>query len=215
MRTSVLFYTFISVFGVTAAITLFGILEIVYIERTYLNALVGTFLVESCGAVIALFKKTDFSDKHETSTIGSLDRSVQIIDRISGQVLDVATGQQSQPNANASHMLIRRFGGDLAAYERKGVITKGQLDQLPSADRDHIRVYEVSLQRLKGAWDKLYPKRVRPDGSIDPEVEHRLKRLVSQMRTDLVGILDFLDHHGLYLDDHYLQVRDVVAKAGT
>lgn len=108
----------------------------------------------------------------------------------------------------------RLDAGDLVAYQRIGVITKSQLDQLPSKDRNHIRVHEEALQLLKEAWDKLHSKRVRPDGSIDSEVEERLKRLVREMRADFVGILDFLESHGLYLDDHYQEVRAVVSQAG-
>ncbi len=210
MRKNVLFYTFIAIFVLTALVTLLGVLGAVTIERSYLNALVGAFLIELGGSVVILFRKTDFSDMSDDGLMASLDQSAQIIDRISGQILDVVRGQQSPEDAYAHRMLIRRSGNQLAAYQRFGIITKDDLEALPKKERDHIKVHEQSLKQLKKTWDDLYPKRVRSDGSIDPDTEQRLQHLVSEMKVDLLAILDFIEKRGLYLDDHYQDVRSVV-----
>jgi hypothetical protein len=53
--------------------------------------------------------------------------------------------------------------------------------------------------------------------SVDPiakaKTEQQLKGIVVAMQGDLVGILDFLERAGLSLDDHYRNIRDVVARA--
>jgi hypothetical protein len=212
MRTNVLFYTFLVIFAVTAVVTLLGVVQVVEIEGKYLTALVTAFLVELAVAVILLFQKTDFSERPDLSVIASIDHSAQMVDRISGQILGVVEGRRPAPDEHAYRMIIRRSGGEIGAYQRIGVITGEQLQALPEAERKHITTHEKSLQRLKNAWDQLYPERVRADGSIDPEVEARLQRLVAEMKTDLVGILDFLERQGLHLDDHYQHVRSVIAQ---
>lgn len=62
-----LFYTFLGVFVVTAIVTLFGVTGVITIKEEYLKPLVYAFLIESAGAVIALFRAAKFFDK-ETST---------------------------------------------------------------------------------------------------------------------------------------------------
>jgi len=174
-------------------------------------------LSPTCTPIIRTIQELGFFQKatsHDAGVLSDLDRSVQIIDRISGQIVDVARGQISSENAYAHRMLIRRGGDGLVAYQRFGVITKEQLDTLPESQRTHIGAYETSLERLRVAWENLYPQRISPaNGSINSEVEARLKQLIHEMRKDLLGILDFLEKNGIYLDDHYQEVRDVLRSA--
>ncbi len=60
MKKNILFFTFLSIFILTAIITLLGILELIKIKSGYLNTLVGVFVIELAGAVITLFRKADF-----------------------------------------------------------------------------------------------------------------------------------------------------------
>ena len=55
-----LFYTFLFVFASTVVITLLGIVNILPIEKGYLEKLFYALLVESTASIIALFKKTEF-----------------------------------------------------------------------------------------------------------------------------------------------------------
>ena len=56
-----LFYTFLTVFALTAVITLLGILKLgVSIDEFYLKGLFAALLIELVGAVIAIYRKTDF-----------------------------------------------------------------------------------------------------------------------------------------------------------
>lgn len=60
-----LFYTFLSIFAVTAAITLAGITKLIFIEDFYLKGLFATLIIELVGAVIGIYKNTDFFDDNK------------------------------------------------------------------------------------------------------------------------------------------------------
>ena len=55
-----LFYTFLWIFGITSLVTLLGVVGVIKIADGYLWALLSAFLVESAGAVVAIFKRADF-----------------------------------------------------------------------------------------------------------------------------------------------------------
>lgn len=86
-KKDILFYTFLLIFVVTAVITLLGIVQVLTIKPGYLNTLVGVFVVEIAGAVIALFRRVDFfpdetprevteSTQSEKTSKGVYDRSI-------------------------------------------------------------------------------------------------------------------------------------------
>lgn len=70
-----LFYTFLGIFIATAAVTLLGVTKLISIEKFYLRTLFAALIVELIGAVIVLFRRTDFftedEPKHTEVTIGS------------------------------------------------------------------------------------------------------------------------------------------------
>jgi hypothetical protein len=55
-----LFYTFLAIFVATAIVTLLGVTGVLRIADGYLTALVGAFLIESAGAVVAMFRTAEF-----------------------------------------------------------------------------------------------------------------------------------------------------------
>ncbi len=57
-----LFYTFLTIFILTAGITLLGITDIIAIREQYLTPLFSALLIELVGAVIALYKVAKFFD---------------------------------------------------------------------------------------------------------------------------------------------------------
>jgi hypothetical protein len=58
-------------------------------------------------------------------------------------------------------------------------------------------------------WKKL---KQSGDSQLDQSVRQRMLDLLRGAKGDLVGILDFLQDQGIYLDDHYLVVRNLVSK---
>lgn len=59
-KKDILFYTFLCIFILTAAITILGVIEVISIKSGYLNTLFTILVVELISAVIALFKKANF-----------------------------------------------------------------------------------------------------------------------------------------------------------
>lgn len=57
-----LFYTFLGIFVATAIVTLLGITKVLIIDDKYLMPLVTALLIELVGAVVAMYKGTNFFD---------------------------------------------------------------------------------------------------------------------------------------------------------
>jgi hypothetical protein len=74
----ILFYTFLSIFAITAAITLLGILKVIIIDSFYLKGLFGSLIIELIGSVIAIYKSADFfpKEKLETNTDTNLSTNI-------------------------------------------------------------------------------------------------------------------------------------------
>ncbi len=64
------------------------------------------------------------------------------------------------------------------------------------------------MESLRREWNKL---KGMGTSQLDPAVKERKLELLRGMKDDLVGILDFLQRQGIYLDDHYATVRSLVA----
>jgi hypothetical protein len=64
-RLDALFYTFLVIFAATAVVTLLGVVKVLPIEQENLRWLLGAFLIELAGAVIALFRGAPFFSKDE------------------------------------------------------------------------------------------------------------------------------------------------------
>ncbi len=60
-----LFFTFLTIFGLTAIITLLGLLRVIDLREEYQTKLFYLLIVESIIPVITLFKKTAFFDEDE------------------------------------------------------------------------------------------------------------------------------------------------------
>jgi hypothetical protein len=207
MRQTFLFYSFMVIFIITAIVTLLGVTGVVTIPETQLNMLLGAFLVELAGAVVALYRRTDFFERPADNLATSFGATIEAFDRISDEIQATIENQPIDPT-HAHRFLIRRLGNSVVAYEKMRVITGAELEQLPKDQRDLIRTYERSMNDFTKEWRKL-----KRSGTtqLDPEVREQKLDLLRGAKDDLVGILDSLQNRGIYLDDHYATVRDLVA----
>jgi hypothetical protein len=208
MRQAFLFYSFMAIFIVTAIVTLLGVTGAVTIPTTQLNMLLGAFLVELAGAVVTLYRRTDFFERPADNLATSLGATIEAFDRISDEIEATIKNQPIDPT-HAHRFLIRKMGDSVVAYEKMRVITAAELEQLPKDQRDLIRTYERSMDNFTKEWKKL--KR-SGTSQLDPNVREQMLDLLRGAKDDLVGILDSLQNRGIYLDDHYREVRDLVAK---
>ena len=62
-------------------------------------------------------------------------------------------------------------------------------------------------------WESVYPQLASLDSPVQrARVDQQLTQVIRDMRKDLDGILSFLQLSGLYLDDHYMHIRHLVAQ---
>ena len=211
MRQTVLFYCFIAIFVATAVVTLLGIIGIIRIPETLLNVLGVGLLVEIAGALVALFRRTDFFARPSSDLVTALGSSFEAFDRISDEIVAAIENKPTDASSTQRY-LIRRTGDSIVAYKRMQVISGAELDQLPKEQRDLIRTYERSMKAFVKEWEKA-----KGSGVVQLKQEERQRKLdlIGDARDDLVGILDFLQRQGIYLDDHYLTVRSLVSEIKT
>jgi hypothetical protein len=72
-----LFYTFLLIFAVTAAITVLGLVHAIDIADGYLKVLVAAFLIESAAALVAVFRGAEFFKDEDRADKEALDRLKQ------------------------------------------------------------------------------------------------------------------------------------------
>ena len=90
-----LFYTFLVIFAATAVVTLLGVTGVIAIQDRYLATLMGAFLIELTGAVIAIFKGANFfvSDKSGTTADEDIRNSIRKLDTAFGYLHDSMRAQ--------------------------------------------------------------------------------------------------------------------------
>jgi hypothetical protein len=209
MREAVLFYSFIIIFIVTAAVTLLGVTGRISIPPTQLTMLLGAFLVEVAAAVIALYKRTDFFRPQPGKLAGSLGSAIEEFDKISDEIKATLRNEALDPT-HFHGFMIRRSPAGVAAYQRMKVISSQELEELPPAQKKLIRDYERAMKTLRQEWSHL--KAGDANALIDPATRARNLELLRNMKDNLVGVLDFLQNNGIYLDDHYGDIRQLVSE---
>ena len=143
------------------------------------------------------------------NVIAVKDRAIEAFDQISDEI--AATIDNRQPDPNHVHrFLIQRSRDGIVAYEKMQMITADELEKLPKDQRQLVKSYEKSMQKLKNEWHKL--KRGDVDAQLDPQTRAKNLKLIESMKDNLVGILDFLEKQNIYLDDHYIDVRALVSQ---
>lgn len=150
-----------------------------------------------------------------SGAIAAATSAVRLIDKITDQVERFIT-KKPEPAVPKEHRQTIRKQGDAIVSQMHGqvyqTITAQDMEKkLSEADLRHIQVLEQAMQNHYSVWASVYPQLAL---AVDPiakaKTEIQLKGIVSDMRDDLNGILGFLENSGLYLDDHYLNIRDVV-----
>lgn len=209
-RLDALFYTFLVIFAATAIVTLLGVVKALPIEQENLRWLLGAFLIELTGAVIALFRGAPFFAAKE-DVITAMAHSVRVIDELKPEIEAVVAGKiQAEVNQHFG-IVVRKEGNDLVAYQRMQVISGEQLKKLPPDQQEVVRTYEASMERFQDKWKKLYPKRSKAATDQDrSEIDRQLAELTREMAKELHGVLDFLASQGMMLEDHYRAVRGLV-----
>jgi len=152
-----------------------------------------------------------------TAAISATTAAIGLIDKIAGQVRLFLTGKPEPSILKEHRQKIEASGSEIVAKDHGKVvqtITANDLAMLPPNQLRHISVLEESMENHYALWAAVYPQRnASTDLLSNAKVDQQLKQIVSNMSDDLNGILSFLESCGMYLDDHYLDFRDLVSKA--
>ena len=148
------------------------------------------------------------------TVISAATAAVTLFDKIADQV-ERFISKRPEPAVPPEHrMSIRQAEGDLIATEHGTEtqrITRDDLAKLPKPLRDHVFVLENSMQNHYMVWSAAYPQLALLDSPVQKaKVEAQLGDVIRSMKSDLDGILAFLESAGFYLDDHYLHIRQLV-----
>jgi hypothetical protein len=209
MKQSILYYSFITIFIITALTTLLGIVNVIQIDGFYLKSLMGAFLVETAAALVAVFKKTDFFDKKSpSSTMGLTENMVGRFDRLSDEI-EAAINNQPLPSSNRPHHFIMlRIGNAIATYSKMQEFNEEYFEKLPDGTKRQIKTYNASMDKLENEWHKI--KQSGANSMTDPRTRERQLSLIKDMKNDLVGVVDTLQTAGFWLNDHYLTVQSLI-----
>lgn len=150
-----------------------------------------------------------------TAALAAASSAIGLFDKIADQVERFIT-KEPEPSTPPEHrMKIEGSGDKIVATDHSRevwVITGADLEKLPAEQLRHITVYENSMQKHYGVWASVYPTLATLDSPVQKaRVEQQLGQVIKDMKKDLEGILGFIESSGMYLDDHYMHIRDLVS----
>lgn len=144
MEQHILFWIFIGIFAISAAITLLGITNVLKIRDKYLNALFTALILEVVAVVLLLFRNTDYFNP--------------------GANLDhlIAEASLTLPaQADPAYFIVE----NLRESAKLNQITR-QLDSLESALSDCSNKLEVTTRDVNELNEAFYTKVIRLRGQI-------------------------------------------------
>ncbi|MGF1586451.1 MAG: hypothetical protein ACFCUM_14090 [Bacteroidales bacterium] len=151
-----------------------------------------------------------------TAAIGAATSAVGLFDKMADQIERFIT-KRPEPGVPKEHRLkIEKSGSDMLAKSDGQVvqrITAQELEMLPAGQLQHIKVLEQSMENHYALWSQVYPQLAIMDSPVQKaKVELQLRGIIGGMKSDLEGILSFLESCGIHLDDHYMHIRHLVGQ---
>jgi hypothetical protein len=139
----------------------------------------------------------------------ALARSTRLVDELWAG-MEPALTDRSRRVPEAYRLRFAADGDDLVSIRRdlgeQQRVTRGQLARrLTAEQRRHIEVLERSMEINKAIWNERYPNRV-----LDRRSRRAADDAAAALAEDLGSVLNTVEQAGLYLDDHYLEVRQIV-----
>ncbi len=143
-------------------------------------------------------------------------KAVNIFDKISGQIKSVLLRRPKEDEGDEERWRhkIKTKGTEITVRQDKKkiqTITADDLKKLPKKHVRHIETYEEAMERHYKVWRAIYKQKdASPDPRVNALVDQQLVDQIKIMQRELTAIIDFLRTLGLYLDDHYMEVRNLV-----
>lgn len=156
------------------------------------------------------------------SAVSATKGAIDIFDKVAGQIKTVLAKRPKEAEGDDDRWRykIRPTGTEIVVKQQDRIVQTVTADQLSRVltpdDLDLVRTYETSMNKYFARWKAVYAKK---DASQDPLVnaitEEQLTEQIVKMRSELLGILAFLEKCGVHLDDHYMHIRYLVEQAKT
>lgn len=142
----------------------------------------------------------------------AIGRSTELVDEIWAG-LEPALMDRSARLPEDYGVRYQSDGDDLVARWRTGGeakrVTRAELEETITPELlHHIEVLERAMEINKAIWDERYPRRV-----LERQSKRAAEDATRAMAEDLAGVLKTVEDAGLWLDDHYLEVRRIVDEA--
>jgi hypothetical protein len=156
------------------------------------------------------------------AVVAATKGAVEIFDKVAGQIKSVLTKRpkEAESEEDSWRFKIRPEGNHIVVKQEDRTVQTVTGDQLSKvlnkSDLELVQAYEANMNRYFSRWRAVYAKK---DASQDPLVnaitEEQLTEQIVKMKSELLGILKFLQKCGVTLDDHYMNVRHLVENAKT
>ena len=157
------------------------------------------------------------------AVVAATKGAVEIFDKVAGQIKTVLAKRPKEAEGDDDRWRykIRTEGSNIVVKQEDRTVQTVTADQLgkilSKSDLELVQTYEASMNKYFSRWKAVYAKK---DASQDPLInaitEEQLTEQIVKMRSELLGILSFLQKCGVNLDDHYMNIRHLVedARAG-
>ncbi|MGD0816461.1 MAG: hypothetical protein ABSA83_22960 [Verrucomicrobiota bacterium] len=143
-------------------------------------------------------------------TITSDDLKKNLLNAVAS--LDVKGGIKKIKGGNLRKMLLDVVASHCA---KEGIKTiKGdnlEKEVYPSLYR-LIRTLEQSMEAHYQEWDRIRSKARSLDNLKNTKTDEEMSQWILNMEQDLIEIIDYLEDIGVRLDDHYQNIRPLLAK---
>jgi len=151
-----------------------------------------------------------------TATKGTVD----LFDKIAGQIKSVLTKRPKEAEGGDDRWRFKigaQEGNIVVSQDNRTIqtITGKQMGLvLGPSDLALVQTYESKMNEYFSLWQKVYEEKdMSNDALANAKTDAQLRKLILKMKNELLGILKFLEHLGIHLDDHYMNIRHLVQDA--
>lgn len=152
----------------------------------------------------------------QDKTVHALGTTLGIVDRVYPQMRAVVRNEDV-PTTTDNYSVQASQQGNQIIFSHKGggsfyTITGDDLKRLPRDDQQFINAVEKSMEDLAGQWANNYAQRNSGDAAQRDATKTELRRLATQICTDLQKIFSHLGSIGAVLEDHYGAMRSICSE---
>ena len=151
------------------------------------------------------------------SIVGVLVQSVGLVDKVTDTYLKFRGKESPVPKEHKAKIVAGSDGTSLVRLEHGSEVQRVSYEELTKklapTDLSYVRALEASMNTHKAIWESAYPSLASEVNPVaKAKVNVQLDAVATDMEKDLTRILTFIEKTGLYLDDHYMAVRDIATQ---